>query len=52
MYCIFPCPEAPHLRQTVTVPGLDLQLPGDQKFCIKLSPLSVGLPQRKPFLNL
>ena len=24
MYCIFACSEAPHLRQTITVPGLDL----------------------------
>ena len=24
MYCIFSCSEAPRLRQTVTVPGLDL----------------------------
>ena len=24
MYCIFSCPEAPRLRQTVMVPGLDL----------------------------
>ena len=25
MYCIFSVSEAPRLRQTVTVPGLDLQ---------------------------
>ena len=44
----FFCPEAPRLRQAIKVPGLNYKLPGGQKFSFKLSPLSVGFPQRRP----
>ena len=48
MYCIFSCSEAPHLQQTITVPGWAYKLPRGQKFSMKLSPLSVRFSQRRP----
>ena len=49
MYCIFSCPELPSLGgDKPRCLGWIYKLPGRQKFCIKLSPLFVGFPQRKP----
>ena len=47
----FSCPEAPKGRRQSRCLGWTYKLPGGQKFSIKLSPLCVRFPQRRP-LNL
>ena len=48
MYCIYSRPEAPAWGRQSRCLGGTYELPGGQKFSIKLSPLSTGFPQWIP----